>query len=266
MDQPIGIFDSGVGGLTVLTEIKKILPKESIIYVGDTANAPYGGKAPDELLKHGRDIINFLVSKNVKTVVLACGTTSSTVYKELSAEFPDIPLIDVIRPGARACIEMKPKRLGLIATAATIKSGLFQSLLSEENLLTQACPMFAPMVESGITHGHIAQWATETYIGHWKGKIDALVLGCTHYPLLATTIAKVLGEDIEFINLAAYTANALKLTLTTADTINKADATATYEYYVSGEPASFNKTARILLNDDINASQMIAYGQSIGAY
>ena len=260
-DRPVGIFDSGVGGLTVLAEVKKALPKESVIYVGDTANAPYGGKSHEELLGYGRNIIKFLRSQNVKAVVLACGTTSSTVYKQLIEENPDMPLIDVIRPGVEACVELAGQhpglRLGLIATAATIKSGLFAQLLKARrpdiSLQIQACPLFAPMVEAGATHSPTAKWAAETYIGGWRGSIDALVLGCTHYPLLTDTLANVLGADTMFINLASHTVQALKARLAAAGSLRDSAVPPTYNYYASGSPEAFNKTAYFLLNSSSGA-------------
>ena len=261
--RPIGIFDSGVGGLTVLTKIREILPNESIIYVGDTANAPYGGKTPKTLLNHGRDIINFLRSHDVKAITLACGTTSSTVYEELTGEYPDLPLIDVIRPGVKACVEHiiqhSNTRFGLIATAATIKSGLFKQLLLSEcpnaHFLEQACPMFAPMVEAGVTNGPTATWAAKTYLEKWQGKIDTLILGCTHYPLLTQALTSVLG-DVKCINLASHAASELKNQLTSTDILNDSDASITYKYYVSGDTAAFNKTSRFLLGYDPNAEQL----------
>ena len=253
-NRPIGIFDSGVGGLTVLMEVKKTLPNESVVYVGDTANVPYGSKTHDQLLGYGRNIIKFLRSKNVKAVVLACGTTSSTVYEELVSECPDIPLVDVIRPGVKACVELADQhpglRLGLIATTATIKSGLFEKLLKHERpdikLLTQACPLFAPMVEAGVTHSPVAEWAAEAYLGNWRDSIDALVLGCTHYPLLTDALKKALGTDIRFVNLASHTAYALKAQLAATGSLNDNCTPPSYEYYVSGNPDAFNKTAGYL--------------------
>ena len=254
----IGIFDSGVGGLTVLAKVQEALPNESIVYVGDTANAPYGGKSHEELLRHGRDIIAFLRRQNVKAVVLACGTTSSTVYEQLVAENPDIPLIDVIRPGVRACVDLTGKnpsmRIGVIATAATIKSGMFAKLLKAErphaSLLVQACPMFAPMVESGVAHGPIAKWAVETYISNWRGNIDALVLGCTHFPMLTDVLSEVLGP-VQFINLAASAVASAKEKL--AGLIASDANPCVHTYYVTGDPAPFNLIARFLLNKDITS-------------
>ena len=260
-NRPIGIFDSGVGGLTVLAKITEILPHESIIYVGDTANAPYGGKSKETLLKHGQDIIRFLQSKNVKAVVLACGTTSSTVYGQLVKDFQGLPLIDVIRPGVNACLELAGQnpqlRLGLIATATTIRSGLFERLIREKypniSFVAQACPLFAPMVEAGVTGNPLAKWAAETYISGWYGKIDMLVLGCTHYPLLTDVLTKILGQNVRFIDLAAYTAQALKAQLAKTDSFCDGEGPSLYKYYVSGEPDVFNKTARFLLDSELEA-------------
>jgi len=254
-NRPIGIFDSGVGGLTVLAKIKQALPGESIIYFGDTANIPYGGKSPAELLGYGQNIVRFLRKRDVKAVVMACGSTSSSVYEELLYENPDLPIVDVIRPGVYACIEMDLMRLGFIATAATIRSGLFAQLYKKSNpdsrILTRACPLFALMVEAGITHGSVANWAADVYVGQWKNKIDGLVFGCTHYPLLKDALSHVLGDEIKYIDLGVHTAEVLKSQL--ISTIGLSDGNPSYEYYVSGDAESFNKTARFLLQDSINA-------------
>jgi len=259
-NRPIGIFDSGVGGLTVLREVQARLPHESVIYVGDTANAPYGGKTPEELLECGRDIIRFMRGQGVKAVVLACGTTSSTVYDDLVAENPDLPLVDVVRPGVLACAEIGLKRIGLVATAATIKSGLFARLVAQEaphvSLVAQACPLFAPIVEAGATKTVVARFVAETYLGKWRGQVDALVLGCTHYPLLTDALSDVLDGDMQYINLAAYTAKALYAKLEAEGITSDGKAPAEYSYYVSGEPNAFDKTAHFLLESSPQAKQM----------
>jgi len=255
-NRPIGIFDSGVGGLTVLAKIKEAMPNESVIYFGDTANVPYGGKSPEQLLKYGQDIVSFLRSCDVKAIVMACGSSSSSVYEELLYENSDLPLVDVIRPGVNACVEMGIKSLGFIATAATVKSGLFAKLLMEQSsntrLLTQACPMFALMVEAGITGGSVMRWVADAYVGHWQGKIDGLVFGCTHYPLLKSSLSHVLGGDIRYIDLGIHTAQALKAELINSSGLCNGSETARYEYYVSGDASAFNKTAGYLLQSNPN--------------
>jgi len=179
----------------------------------------------------------------------------------LAEECPDIPLVDVIRPGVNACVELIGQnpgfRIGLIATAATVKSGLFAKLLNAEKpdalLLTQACPLFAPMVETGVTHGPVAKWAVETYVSEWRGHIDALVLGCTHYPLLSDTLADVLGADVQLINLATHTAQALKTRLATMGALNDSEAVPACKFYVSGDAGAFNATAQFLLRREFDA-------------
>jgi len=260
--RPIGIFDSGVGGLTVAKEIRRILPHESTIYVGDTARVPYGTKSPQELLSYSREIIQFLLDKNVKAVVIACGTSSSITYEQMQKEFPTLPLIDVIRPGIEACLQTKNTRFGLIATAATIKSGLFVRLLEEKcpsaEIHARACPLFASMVEAGLHTNHPAlRFAVNTYLADLCGKIDALVLGCTHYPLLTDALSATLG-DIEFINLGVAAALATKERL--EDILADETNVPTHSYYVSGPGDVFCTTGQRILGEEINP---IAYGQAL---
>jgi len=267
--RPIGVFDSGVGGLTVLREIRRLMPQESIIYVGDTARVPYGAKSPEQLLQYGQEIIRFLLNHKAKAVVLACGTSSSNSYEQLQSDFPNLPLIDVIRPGVSTCFKLasnnsndsacKPFRLGFIGTEATVRSGLFKRLLTEQMPLinnqsqqidlkfTKACPLFAPMVEAGYTNNSVAQWVADTYLSDWKGRIDALVMGCTHYPLLSNILKETLGP-IHLINLGTSAAQLTQLTLT--NTLSLSNIPPTYQFFVSGHPDSFSRMARYILEED----------------
>ncbi|MCL1884265.1 MAG: glutamate racemase [Defluviitaleaceae bacterium] len=252
---PIGIFDSGVGGLTVVQEVRKLMPTESIVYVGDTARAPYGGKDTETLINHGREIINFLLKKNAKMIIMACGTSSSTSLEVLRKEFEGLPIVDTIRPAVKATLELTQQGEDIkpvfIATAATIKSGIFERLFTESlekvPLYTRACPLFAPMVEAGLTtiENHpLPIFAAQTYLADLRGKVNALVLGCTHYPLLKGALSHVLG-DITFINPAIATAEAAKNLLPPSpETIPEVD------YYTSGEPEKFAKIARYILKED----------------
>ena len=262
--RPIGIFDSGVGGLTVAKEIRRLLPHESTIYVGDTARVPYGTKTPEELIKFSREIIHFLLSKNVKAVVLACGTSSSVTYEQLLIDFPDLPLIDVIRPGVDTCAEMaklRPDiRFGLIATAATVKSGLFSRLLAEKcpgvTLHSRACPLFASMVESGLDTSHPAvRFAVENYLSDLRDQIDALVLGCTHYPLLTNALAATLG-NVEFINIGEAAAVVTKERLMQKNILAGENSTPTHSYYVSGIADVFRATGSLILGEDCTPAQV----------
>ena len=259
-EKPIGIMDSGVGGLTVAKEIKQLLPFESTIYVGDTARVPYGTKNADTLFKYAKEIICFLVDKNVKAVVLACGTISSTIFERLQDEFPDLILVDVIRPGVSTCVELirqKPDlRLGLIATTATIKSGMFTKLLENQltkqlgrQLITRACPLFASMIEAGLKNNHsLLTFIAKTYLSDLNNKIDALVLGCTHYPLMVDTLSYVLG-NINYISLATSTAHATKEAIISCT--NSGSTPPSHSYYVSGNPSKFAKMAQLILNEEI---------------
>lgn len=253
--RPIGIFDSGVGGLTVARELRRILPFESTVYVGDTARVPYGTKTPQELFAFGREIIQFLLKQNVKAVVIACGTSSATVFEQLQEEFPALPIIDVLRPAVDVCVQItsheKAPRLGLIATAATIASGAFSLLLAKKRpdieLHSKACPLFAAMVEAGVAQNHPALlFAADTYLADLRGKIDTLVLGCTHYPLLTDAITAVLG-DIQFINIGEAAALAVRERL--MDMLANEKSIPTHTYYISGAWDVFAKTGSIILGE-----------------
>jgi len=264
MNKPIGIFDSGVGGLTVLKEVKKQMPYENIIYVGDTANAPYGRKDEETLLEYGRNMVKFLLDKNCKAIIIACGTSSSTSYETLKKEFPLVPMIDTINPGVNAAIKFANKNpssnLCFIATEATIKNGLFSQLFSKKNphttLYTKACPLFAPIVEAGIYKSNhpLSKFAVKTYLSDFKGKTSAIVLGCTHYPMLSETIIEVLG-DVSLINPAIETAKTAKNILSKNNLICLENNEGEVTYYTSGNPSTFNKTAKIILNKEIFTSK-----------
>jgi glutamate racemase len=258
-NRPVGVFDSGVGGLTVADEIQKILPKESIIYAGDTARVPYGGLPPETLLKYGREIINYLINKHdVKAVVVACGTIGSNVFEELQKDFPDIPLIDVIKPGVAACADADPETVGFIATEATVRSGLFSRLLYKKKpgvtVKARACPLFVPMVEEGWVDNAVTQLVAETYLDGWKSAgLDTLVLGCTHYPLLTAVLRDVLGKDIRFINMAEYTARELQAVLESQAMLSQNDPQ--HRFFVSGYSDKFNTLSRLILKKDYAAEK-----------
>jgi glutamate racemase len=258
-DRPIGVFDSGVGGLTVVDEARKLLPNEHIIYLGDTARVPYGSKSRETVIEYGRDMTRFLIGCSVKAIIIACGTVSSNAYEILTEEF-DIPLIDVIRPGVRACLDANPRGVGFIATEATVRSGLFIKLFSEGNLSTsvhtRACPLFVPLAEEGWLDNAFTQSITEIYVGDWKDKgIDTLVLGCTHYPLLKNAVKRALGT-VRFINMAEYTILAAKAALAGHGLLNTSGAPASYTFYVSGYRDKFNRMAKRMLGMDCSAEKV----------
>jgi glutamate racemase len=250
----IGIFDSGAGGLTVLQEIRRLMPHENILYFGDTARAPYGGKDSQTLISHGREIISFLKENGAKIIVMACGTSSSTSLAPLRAEFPDLPIVDTICPAVKATVALARENPALkpvfIATAATVKSGVFAKLFAEEcpqiELHTRACPLFAPMVEAGLTKNNhpLLSFAAENYLADLRGKVNALILGCTHYPLLTHALIHALGE-ITFINPATATAEAAKNLIALSP-----ERTPKISFYTSGDTKKFAEFIRLILNEN----------------
>lgn len=211
---PVGVFDSGVGGLTVAREITRQLPNESIVYFGDTARVPYGSKSKDTIIRYSRQIVRFLQTKGVKAIVVACNTASAFALDTIEAEL-DIPVIGVVKPGAKSAIEnTKNKRIGIIGTEGTIKSALYTEYIHgidpEMTVIGKACPLFCPLVEEGMLHDSVTDEITRRYLDELKEQnIDSLILGCTHYPLLRSTIGKVMGERVNLVNPAYETAISL---------------------------------------------------------
>lgn len=215
MDAPIGIFDSGLGGLTVLREIAQLLPHEDLIYVGDTARVPYGNKSEDTIFCYSQEICSFLQHKKVKAIVIACNTASALALPRLVPLYP-IPLLGVIEPGARAAAALTQSQcIGVIGTEATIRSQSYAQALQKQIphavVYSQACPLFVPLVEEGWIRHEVTRQVVEIYLGTWRGqKLDTLILGCTHYPLLKPVIQEVLGNTIRLVDSAHETARALR--------------------------------------------------------
>lgn len=213
-DSPIGIFDSGVGGLTVLKEIAELLPAENILYLGDTARVPYGIRSPETVIRYSFECAEFLMEQNIKLLVIACNTVSAIGIRKIR-EAVSIPVIGVIEPGAVAAVNAtKNKRIGIIGTEATIKSSAYlkaiKALDNEIEVSGLPCPLFVPLVEEGWTEGVIARMISEEYLKDMKDKgVDTLVLGCTHYPLLKGVIHDVM-KDVCLVDSAIETAKAVK--------------------------------------------------------
>jgi glutamate racemase len=217
-DGAIGVFDSGIGGLTVLKELLVRLPGESFVYFGDTARVPYGTKSPETVLRFSRENVTFLLDHDVKFIVVACNTASAGAVPRLQKEFR-IPILGVIDSGARAAVEVsRTSRIGVIGTAGTIRSGAYQehirTLAARAEVFAKACPLFVPLVEEGWVEGPVAQMVADTYLGDFKQRnIDTLVLGCTHYPLLRGIISKALGEGVTLVDSAVETSREVEQTL-----------------------------------------------------
>lgn len=218
MNNPIGIFDSGVGGLTVLRAIKKMLPMEQLIYLGDTARVPYGNKSKETIVRYSIENTKFLMQFNIKMLVIACNTSTAMSIEILRNMF-QIPIIGVIKPGAKRAVEVtKNKRIGVIGTVATIKSKAYQNIIRSYEkkaiIFAKPCPLFVPLVEEGLVKGPVAEAVIEMYLKDFKIKnIDTLVLGCTHYPLLKQTIEKFFDKKIQIVDSAEETAKIVKRVL-----------------------------------------------------
>ena len=223
----IGIFDSGLGGLTAVKEIIKLLPHENIVYFGDTGRVPYGTRSAQTLYKYVTQDIRFLKQFNTKMIVIACGTASTVVLPEL--EGFDIPIAGVVDEAARASVnESKNKKIGIIATQATISSGAFERRIKAFSddvvVFNKACPLFVPLVENGHTHSQIARLAVEEYLKPLKDEgIDTLILGCTHYPLLSDIIREYMGENVVLINSGEQVAKYVRRYLENNDMLNKSE-------------------------------------------
>jgi glutamate racemase len=249
---PIGIFDSGVGGLTVVKEIMNQIPGETIIYFGDTARLPYGSKSKETIITYTRQIIRFLMGKGVKAIVIACNTASAFALETVKKEV-DIPVIGVVKPGAKVAAETtKNGKIGVIGTEGTIRSGIYNEFLSETNpqvkVYGKACPLFVPLVEEGLIDDPVTMEMARRYIGELlEYDIDTLVLGCTHYPLLRKTIHKIAGDKIELVNPAYETAKSLKEVLIEKGLENDSVPKIDHKFFVSDGAEKFKRFANSIL-------------------
>ena len=265
MNAPIGVLDSGVGGLSVLKEIKNILPNEHIIYFGDTANVPYGSKSPSQIRLFVFEILKYLKSQNVKAVVFACNTSSAVVLDKAQPCF-DFPIIGVIKPGIKEALKvMKTEKAGLFANNVTVESGVHDKIMSEmsggkHGVIGKACPDFVSLVEIGLTKGAEVERCVNKYFSAFDNvDLDTLILGCTHYPLLEEEIKKVCKDKITIINPAKETAKELAKILKENKLENKSENKESDIYCVSAEPEKFRNTASILLGRDIGEVKLVIF-------
>lgn len=251
-NRAIGIFDSGIGGLTVVKEVMKQLPNEQIVYFGDTARVPYGGKSKETITKYSKQIIKFLLSQNVKAVIVACNTASSNSLLAMKAEFKLLPIIGVVEPGAFAAANAtKNYKIGIIGTEATVKSGAYEKHIGYINqnikLYLQPCPLFVSLVEEGWTDGQIPELIAKKYLDDLIDKgIDTLVLGCTHYPLMSDCIKKVVGENIYLVNPAIETASELKTMLDKLKLFRQDNRPVEHKFYMSDTSPKFEQLSMSL--------------------
>jgi len=264
----IGVFDSGVGGLTVVKEIKKLLPDVPIVYFGDTARLPYRNKSAETIQKYSSEIVDFLQSKGCRTIIIACNTASALAADYLRKKYPDLEIYDVVSSGAEAVVEVanpsslklrrgKAKKAGVIGTTATINSNIYKKKISELDpdieVYTQACPLFVPLVEEDWIRRPETKKIARVYLKKLKlQKIDTLLLGCTHYPLLEKVISGVMGKRTKVIASGEKLAKKLKTDLY-GDSISimEIESPAGDEYFVSDLTPHFEKLARMILNKKI---------------
>ncbi|MGC2063506.1 MAG: glutamate racemase [Thermodesulfovibrionales bacterium] len=261
-DLPIGIFDSGIGGLTVLKEIINSLPGEGTIYLGDTARVPYGSRSPETVTRYSFENTHFLFSKGIKLLVIACNTASSISLEPIRQSVP-VPVIGVIEPGARAAAAAtRNKKIGIIGTDATVRSNAYPSAIrSIDNTIevfSLPCPLFVPLVEEGWTEGAVAELTAETYLRDIREKgIDTLVLGCTHYPLLKGILSKIMGTGVMLIDSAIETASAIRSVLGDRSLLRDAAEEGSRQFYVTDSPEKFVRVGERFLGSNIRFIQKI---------
>jgi len=262
---PIGVFDSGVGGLTVAREIMRQIPNEKIIYFGDTARVPYGSKSKETVTRFSRQIVRFLQSHQVKTIVVACNTASAYALEALEQEI-DIPIIGVVRPGAKVASEVtRNGKIGVIATEATIGSRIYNQYIEKLNkdvaIYGKACPLFVPLVEEGLWQDPVTDEIAKRYLSELIDiDIDTLILGCTHYPLIRSTLGRIIGEGVTLVNPAYETARELKELLAEKNLLNdKAPELGEnqYQFYVSDGAEKFKRFANSIIKYGILSAKTI---------
>ncbi len=254
--QPIGVFDSGLGGLTAVRELTRLMPHEDIVYFGDTGRVPYGTRAPDTIVRYTRQDIRFLQSFDVKALVVACGTASSVALPRIEGEY-DLPILGVVTAAASAAVKAtKNGNIGILGTAATVGSGAFSRAILEESpnarLTSVPCPLFVPLVENGRVSPDdaVLRLVVEEYLTPMKeAGVDTLILGCTHYPIIADAIGAFMGEGVTLINPAREAI----LTLNQLTALPKnTEGEGTCRFFVSDDPALFSKNASLFLGREVS--------------
>jgi glutamate racemase len=263
---PIGIFDSGVGGLTVVKEIIRQLPNENLVYFGDNARVPYGSKSPSTIKHFSSQITRFLLTKDVKAIVVACNTASAVALEDLKEQF-DLPIMGVVVPGARAvCESTKTGKIGVVGTDATVRSGIYTKIINQINpelsVIEKACPLFVPLVEEGFKEHHVTKDIIDYYLKSMKEMdINAMILGCTHYPLLRSLIKEYLGEKIHLVNPAYETARDLLKLLEENEMVNdqicKEQNQGKYDFYVSDGAEKFHQFANTVMSIEVPKTNVI---------
>lgn len=264
-DAPIGVFDSGLGGLTVAREIIGVLPHESLVYFGDTARVPYGPKSPDTVRRYAREIASWLMDQRVKAIVVACNTATAHALADLEASLP-VPVIGVVEPGARAAVlAARGGSVGVIGTAGTIGSGVYERTIrlldSHVHVLSRACPLFVPLVEEGWVDHPVTRSVAREYLGPLVEEgMDALVLGCTHYPLLREVIAETVGPGTVLVDSAERTAVALRDELERRALLASSGCPARHRLVASDAPEQMLALGQAFLGAPIEKVERVTLG------
>ena len=256
--RPIGVFDSGLGGLTAVETLRRILPEEELVYFGDTARVPYGSRSRETILQYARQDVRFLLSFRLKAVLVACGTISTTSLEDLRWE-NSLPIVGVVEPACRRALDVtKNRRIGLIATSASVRTGAYEAALhrldGETEVFSEACPLFVPLVENGrFRRGDavVEQVAAEYMAPLMARGIDTLILGCTHYPLLRDVLSDICGPSVTLVSAGEESAFELKRLLKREGLRTEPGHPGGVRYYVSDQPEGFEKTASVFLREDL---------------
>ena len=261
-ERPIGVFDSGVGGLTVFKAIEKMLPHESLIYLGDTARVPYGPKSPDTVARYSTEAAHFMAEHRVKMLVVACNSASSVGLDGLQRD--QCPVLGVIGPGARHAVQVtRNGKIGVIGTRATIASGAYERAIRQERpdatVVSQACPLLVPLAEEGWTDNDISRQVCDEYFGKLRrAEVDTLVLGCTHYPLLRNTIASSIGPDVQLVDSAESVASEVGRRLEEAGIrMAEADSPPYRKFFVTDSPEPFRNVAERFLGRPVELLEQV---------
>lgn len=247
-NRPIGLYDSGVGGLGVLKEIARTLPDESIIYLADSARVPYGKRKQEEIIQYNKEVIEFLIAQRVKVILAACNTSSAIALPYLQGKY-SVPIIGLIEHGAQMAI--KSKRIGVIATEGTVKSKAYSMTLENINpdadVFEQACPILVPVVEMGVINNRWTNWLVyQALLGLLNKNLDSLILGCTHFPHLSTIIQEIIGDHVKLLDPAKQVSVALAQFLKSND-LSSRNNSIEMKFFTTGSPEHFSKVARIIL-------------------
>lgn len=252
MKRPIGFFDSGFGGLTVMRELMRLLPQENLIYLGDTAHLPYGNKSPQTIIQYALKNASFLLAQEIKLLIVPCHTACCHAIQILQKELP-IPVIGVIEAGLE--LVKMAARVAILGTTSTIESGLYQSLIRKQNpaieIFARACPLFVPLIEEGFHCHPSMELIAKTYLGDLKNKVDAALLACTHYPLILGSLQKVLGPQVLLLEPAELCAKQAKEALARANLLNVQTEKPTYQFYATDDPEKFRRLGKAFFGSSI---------------